>query len=340
MNLSLSTLRRTGSVVAGTALGLVGVVSSAMPALACHVVVQPQGGSHGSTSCVNPVDGSWVVNWEIKSSESYGGTVTRIDARPSEYTLSVTGLAVGDEIPANQSATVTQTLSGAASWAEINVSGTWQQGGNKQFGGSKGDTKVSKPTKECDTGTPSGSPSPTPSETVSESPSATPSESTSATPSESVSTSATPSESVSTSPTPSQTTTTPTDETPVTEPTFVYDTTCDTLTVGVEVPSDWDESVTVTFAPSTGDTQTVTAAPGETKTVDFDASEGLTVTATPEGYEDEAATIAYEAPDGCDDELALTGAAAGSVAGGAAVLLIAGVGLFFMARRRKLRFTA
>lgn len=41
-----------------------------------------------------------------------------------------------------------------------------------------------------------------------------------------------------------------------------------------------------------------------------------------------------------DEELALTGASTGWVAGGAAVLLIAGAGLFFLARRRRVNFTA
>ncbi|GLY04907.1 MULTISPECIES: hypothetical protein [Actinoplanes] len=41
-----------------------------------------------------------------------------------------------------------------------------------------------------------------------------------------------------------------------------------------------------------------------------------------------------------DESLPLTGAAAGGIAGGAALLLIVGVGLFFMARRRKVNFTA
>ncbi|MET0425965.1 MAG: LPXTG cell wall anchor domain-containing protein, partial [Actinoplanes sp.] len=80
------------------------------------------------------------------------------------------------------------------------------------------------------------------------------------------------------------------------------------------------------------------------------ATDGMTVTATPEGYEGEDATITYHQPEDCDtagagggeDEptLPLTGAAAGSIAVGAVVLLGAGIALFVVARRRKVKFTA
>ena len=147
----------------------------------------------------------------------------------------------------------------------------------------------------------------------------------------------------STTPDPSQSATAPP---PSDEPEFVYDQTCDTLTVGVDNPATGVPE-TVTFTPSVGEPKTVTAAPGEVKTVDFPASEGLTVEAVPQSAPDEAATITYQAPADCDDSgsgsgggLPVTGAAIGGIAGGAALLLAVGVALFVMARRRKVKFTA
>ena len=124
----------------------------------------------------------------------------------------------------------------------------------------------------------------------------------------------------------------------------MYDQTCDTLTVGVDNPATGVPE-TVTFTPSVGEPKTVTAAPGEVKTVDFPASEGLTVEAVPQSAPDEAATITYQAPADCDDNggggsLPVTGAAIGGIVGGAALLLAVGVALFVMARRRKVKFTA
>ncbi|WP_433826969.1 hypothetical protein ACQP2E_33405 [Actinoplanes sp. CA-015351] len=359
MNLFSPSLRRTGTVVAGATLGLLGVISTAMPALACHPEIS------GTSACVSE-DGTWVINWDVKSSEPFDGVVKAVTATtdPSDKTVSLTGITVGGVLPAG-GLTAVQTVKDAES-ATLSVQGEWtlksRRGEDRKQGGTRTGT-VTKPTEKCAT-TPPVDESPSPSASVSESASASPSasvsESVSASPSasvsESASASASPSVSVSaspsTSPTPSSTTSTPpAEEIPVTEPIFIYDTTCDTLTVGIEVPSDWPEAITVTFNPTTGETETVTAKPGETKTVDFPASEGLEVTATPQGYEDEAATIAYEAPADCDeggaaggegDEggLPVTGAAAGGVAAGAVALLAIGGFLFFAARRRKLKFTA
>ena len=70
------------------------------------------------------------------------------------------------------------------------------------------------------------------------------------------------------------------------------------------------------------------------------------MTVAVEGFEDDAETIAYEQPADCDTEgsgggtLPVTGAAAGGIAGGAGLLLALGGVLFFMARRRKVKFTA
>ncbi|MEU4687806.1 hypothetical protein [Actinoplanes sp. NPDC023714] len=404
MNLSSSALKRTGTLVAGATLGLLGVLTTGVPALACHPEINDK------NICISGDGETWTVTWEVDSSERYDGKVTSYSTEPTAGTVSVTGIEVGSVIPARGSLVVKQTIKKSSTQAKLTVTGEWKSGKWTYAGTRYGTATLptghkGKKIKECAPTT-----SPTPSTPVSESPSAPVSESPSAPVSESPSTpvsespsapvSESPSTPVSESPsapasespsapasespsapasespsapasespsapasespsaTPSQTTSsTPTPsesvpaEIPVTEPIFVYDTTCDTLTVGIEVPAEWKEAITVTFTPTTGEAKTVTAQPGETKTVDFPASEGLEVTATPQGYEDEAATIAYEAPADCDeggaaggegDEggLPVTGAAAGGVAAGAVALLAIGGGLFLAARRRKLKFTA
>jgi LPXTG-motif cell wall-anchored protein len=325
--------RRTGTVVAGAALGLVGVLSTAMPALACHPV------SDGSSSCVDTESHTWTVTWNVRTDADYGdGTVTNVDwgskdSKDSEtvtkdHTKSFDGIKVGDAINFNNPIHATQVLDDSTSYATLFVEGQWPG----HFGGRW--LTVEKSDKACDKPT---TPTTAPTTTA---------------PTTAPTTTAPTTAPTTTAPTTAPTTVPPATTKPVptksptktpakAEPQFVYDTTCDTLTVGIEVPADWKESITVTFKPSVGDSQTVTAKPGETKTVDFDASKGLKVTATPKGYEDEAATITYKAPADCDDdELALTGTNTTAIAGGAAVVLIAGAGLFLMARRRKIRFTA
>jgi len=153
-----------------------------------------------------------------------------------------------------------------------------------------------------------------------------------------------------TTPPTTEPTPTPTVSIPVDEPQLVYDENCTTLTVGVEVPKSWKHSETVTFKPSVGSSKTVTAAPGETKTVDFPASKGLTVTGTPKSSPKDAATITYKAPKECNSAspkpsssgpaLAITGSSSTPIAGGAVALVLLGGGAFFLARRRKMKFTA
>ncbi|WP_026274944.1 hypothetical protein [Salinispora tropica] len=129
------------------------------------------------------------------------------------------------------------------------------------------------------------------------------------------------------------------------EPTGAHKSTCDELIFQISNPED-GETVTATFTPNKGEPQTLTVEPGKSGTVSFPAEEGLTVTPSGEGVEDPK-PIAWEKPEDCtpgegggEPSLPLTGAAAGGIAAGAAVLLAIGGGLFVMARRRKLRFTA
>ncbi|ASW53984.1 cell wall anchor protein [Plantactinospora sp. KBS50] len=127
------------------------------------------------------------------------------------------------------------------------------------------------------------------------------------------------------------------------EPTGAYQSTCDKLTFEVANPQD-GTTVEVTFTSNKGDVKKLTVAPGETKTVEFDAVKGLTVTPSAEGMDD-AEPVAWEQPADCatgggGPSLPVTGAAAGGIAAGAALLLAAGAVLFVVARRRRIRFTA
>ena len=134
-------------------------------------------------------------------------------------------------------------------------------------------------------------------------------------------------------------------ETPA-EPTPILEAGCDTMTLGLDNPED-GEDITLVMETSKGETRELEVPAGEKKTTTFSASEGFSVEISAEGVEG-STTVEYEQPEGCEGagagsgepELPLTGAAAGSIAGGAALLLAVGGVLFFMARRRKVRFTA
>jgi LPXTG-motif cell wall-anchored protein len=129
------------------------------------------------------------------------------------------------------------------------------------------------------------------------------------------------------------------------EPSLAYAATCDEFAFEVTNPED-GAPITVTFTPSTGEPQTIDVAPGAVETVTFPGTEGLTVTPSADGMTGEP--IAWE-PEDCEaapptggggGELPETGIAAGAIAGGAAVLLAIGAVLYFLARRRRVTFTA
>ncbi|MEV4623624.1 LPXTG cell wall anchor domain-containing protein [Asanoa sp. NPDC049573] len=115
--------------------------------------------------------------------------------------------------------------------------------------------------------------------------------------------------------------------------------TCDTLGITVINPPNGLEFDLV-FTPNTGEPQTMKVEKGKTAKVTFDASEGLVV--TPSVGEDELEPIAWTKPASCEatPTLPKTGANTGAIAGGAGGLLVIGAGLFLIARRRRLRFTA
>ncbi|HEV7707557.1 MAG TPA: LPXTG cell wall anchor domain-containing protein [Asanoa sp.] len=118
--------------------------------------------------------------------------------------------------------------------------------------------------------------------------------------------------------------------------------TCDSLTFRAENPADGRE-VKVTFTPTVGETVERTLKPGtEMEPVVFPGSPGLKVTVSSEGEDDVVVDYDQEKPADCGDTPTLprTGANTGAIAGGAGGLLVIGAGLFFIARRRRLRFTA
>ncbi|GGL10871.1 cell wall anchor protein [Mangrovihabitans endophyticus] len=148
---------------------------------------------------------------------------------------------------------------------------------------------------------------------------------------------------------------------------------CDTVTVTVTLPEDsMPTDARISYA---GEEKTLPVKPGASGTVSFPLSTASESTAsvTFPGLDIPPLTATVEAPSDCDtpggsngggsnggspspgisspttppvDEggsgggLPVTGAAAGTIAGGAAVLLIAGVVAFVLARRRRITFTA
>jgi len=126
------------------------------------------------------------------------------------------------------------------------------------------------------------------------------------------------------------------------EPELQTESTCEELIFTIVNPKN-GLAFKATFTPSTGDAKTVEVAPDTTVPVKFAASAGLTVVVSVADRESEP--IAWEEPEeGCGGggggELPRTGAPAGLVAGGAGAVLALGAGLFFLARRRRIRFTA
>ncbi|WP_306203830.1 LPXTG cell wall anchor domain-containing protein [Actinoplanes sp. RD1] len=333
MILRKSPLRRTASIAAGTLLGLTGVAFLAGPASAHHTTLKP------SAACVNE-DGTWQVTWTAFNSQ--GNLEAKItDVKLTEGST-ITGLLKDAVLPkAPGSLEGIQQLPASAEKAEVGITAFWDY--ERQADVTKGDGgELRKPTEKC---APEESESPSPSASASASASPAPSASTPTKPAPS--SPATPTSPAPSSPAPSSTA----PSAPAEEPEFVYEADCDSVTLGITVPKSWPEDVKVTFETSTGVTKTITGKVGETTKVELPATDGMEITATPEGYEDEAATITYEQPADCDtagsgggdsDEptLPLTGAAAGSIAAGAVVLLGAGIALFIVARRRKVKFTA
>jgi LPXTG-motif cell wall-anchored protein len=141
------------------------------------------------------------------------------------------------------------------------------------------------------------------------------------------------------------------EEPPAEEPTGEWDFDCQDLTISFTNPS--KEELTLTFVPSVGEPADVTVPGGESVGVEFPSSAGLTVEILlgeePVTLEEpvEITPAAWEA-SGCEDDegsgegggLPETGAPTALIAGGALALLALGGGLFLVARRRRVTFTA
>ena len=151
------------------------------------------------------------------------------------------------------------------------------------------------------------------------------------------------------SPTPTETPTlpVPTDAPNVFTP--ILDEDCTTMTIGADNPAD---GITWKFdlKTSKGEERSFTLKPGEKHTEKFSATEGfsikVTISVTVEGktYSD-FDTVKYEKPGDCTGGeggggLAKTGTPTAAIAGSAVAILALGAVLFFLARRRKVKFTA
>ncbi|MEU8298199.1 LPXTG cell wall anchor domain-containing protein [Micromonospora sp. NPDC048909] len=124
--------------------------------------------------------------------------------------------------------------------------------------------------------------------------------------------------------------------------------TCDTFTLFFADPPNGD-TWTVTFSPTYGKARKRVVKPGQTIEETFDGREGQAVVAEYDYWDPDGDYFGpweWEQPADCGGggagggALPLTGASTGGLASGAALLLLAGAGLFLVARRRRLRFTA
>jgi LPXTG-motif cell wall-anchored protein len=360
VNRSKSVLRRALAVAGAATLGLAGAIAFAAPASAHHPLLD------GSAECVA---GSWKVTWTVTSSENdLDGKITSIDKlEPADSTL--TGITVGATVPMNvdNAALVgTQTVAANETSATLRITARWDRDGaihtgydedTVEFEGTC-DEPTAKPsaelTSDCEgvTVTLMNAKDATKDATF-------------------VVTGSGGFEVTKTVPADGRATVTvPKDKAasvrvtvggkvieegrwvepegceqpkPPAEPSGFFESTCDALILTVENPKD-GATVTVTFVANTGAKQTLTVKPGETKSVSFEASENLKVTVSAEGLKD--TVIPWEKPENCGGAggggptLPQTGVKVGAAAAGALVLLAIGAGLFLVARRRRIRFTA
>lgn len=327
MNLK-SPLRRTAVLTAGALIGLSGAFALTGPASAHHNDVS------GSTIC-DVKTGDWVVTWKVNAvSGGHADTYkwTRVDLTPAGTTIDNPKIAVtGESLKDAEELTGVQRVKGDEKAASLTVGAQWNNNNTAEksatitFEGKC--EKEKEPTPEPTKPTPEPTkPTPEPTPTTA-------------------------------SPTPTTPTPTPTEPTAPPEvpsdlpgePKPIFEADCDTMTIGLDNPEDGIK-FTLKFKTSKGEERTLVINPGEKKSETFSATEGfsikLTFTATYEGESfSETTTIVYEQPEDCDTSgsgggLALTGANAGGIAGGAGALLALGAGVFFMARRRKVKFTA
>lgn len=301
MNLLKSPLRRTTAAIAGAFIGLVGAVAFTAPASAHHPDINVK------AEC--PTGDNWKVEWTVfnYSMKGRAGFITEsVFLGENDQPLSaqaapaVPELAVGQSIAENQSVTATQTLPKTTKSVTLKVTLDWKTPGVDQ----KSATKKIDIQPDCKPDEPQKPEEP-------ETPTTPPS------------TPATPG-----------------------EPTPIVEMDCTTITIGLDNPKD-GVKITLILKTSKGEKRELTVKPGEKKTEKFSATEGFTVEVGAKAI-DETTEIAYEKPDDCsatgagggEEALPLTGANAGTLAGVAGGVLLIGAALFFMARRRKVKFTA
>ncbi|WP_030436134.1 hypothetical protein [Actinoplanes subtropicus] len=319
MNLLKTKFRRTTAVVTGTLLGLAGVAAFAAPASAHSPLVA------GSSDCVKS-DGSWTVSWKIGNDFGADAKASDISAKDSSgkaVTVNITDPA--HAIPPYTQPSSDQAL--AASTKITNSSATsvtlktillWSDGytNNGDNWHAPVYTTVHKPEQKCDS-TPSTPPS-------------------------------SPASPSSPTPTPSETPTlpVPTDAPNIFTPILEED--CTTMTIGADNPAN---GITWKFdlKTSKGEERSFTLKPGEKHTEKFSATAGfsikVTISVTVNGKTiSDYDTVKYEGPGNCTGGkgggLPVTGTPTAAIAGGAVAVLALGAVLFFLARRRKVKFTA
>lgn len=344
-----STLRRPLAAAGAAIVGLAATVALSSPASAHHPLVT------GTPSCV---DGAWQVDWKVTNSEQdLDGDLTGVTFTPAFASETVT---VGATLPkAGAALTTTQPLDLGVTEATLAVSAHWIRDGKDID--ARGTATVSVPRGGCKTAKPAVAFNPDCAGQVSvvvsngaEATKALRYDIVAANLEEAVASGTVQvgesSEPVVVPPDAGEITVrsgrteigsyTWTEPKGGCVPALEIASSCDDLTITVANPPnglDFD----LAFTPSTGSARTVKIEKGESATVTFPASEGLTVTLSV-GDED-LRTVTWEKPSGCDSggaTLPTTGPEAGVIAGSAGALLALGGALFFVARRRRLRFTA
>ncbi|GAA1631380.1 LPXTG cell wall anchor domain-containing protein [Actinoplanes couchii] len=344
MNLSKSPLRRAAGLAAGAVLGLAGVAVAASPAYATDSDIK-------YTVRCDTATGDWVVDWTVTGNAPSGVNKFRFnrvdstvgDGKPGgEQPVKEAPYKVSRQFvhEVNTPIAASQRVDGDLKYTRLTVVTEFD---NRHRDMPRSNTAYFDGTCSEDEQPPQPEPSKS-----SASPEPSASESESASPSPSASSPST-SESQSPSPTPSSSETPELPDDLPGNPVPIYEVTCDTMTVGFDNPED-SIPIKLHFKTSKGEERDLTIAPGTKDSETFSAKDGfsvdVTVTVTYKGETySEDFTLDYVNPgDDCDNGegggLPVTGAAAGGVAAGAAGLLAIGGLLFFMARRRKVKFTA
>lgn len=330
MNLFTTKLRRTATVFGGSIAGLGIVAAMAGPALACDTKIKPSG------SC-NTTDG-WTATWQVQNDYYPDATIGAIKL-DGVSVQAVGDIAVGKTVKEHYGETVTGSYHepSSAESADLNVQLVWPNNVSDWT-----DATAYPKTSDCETPPttpPTTAPTTAPPTTPPTTPATTvPTDTTSPTPTDTGTPTETP-----TVPLPTPSTTASTE--PVL-PGEIFSEDCTSMTIGLDNTKGQIE-YKLHFTPSSGSTKDLDIKAGEKKSVTFDASTGfsvkISIVAVYNGQSSppETATVPYEKPSTCDSgSLPLTGSSAAPLAGGAAAIAAIGSGLFFLARRRKLKFTA